>query len=339
MVPREGLPTDPSATLDRLLELVTRCAGASDPDQVLAAALPALATISGADETTVVPPSDDPSDDLPACWADAGVEHVEQHALPGHTGVLLLGWRVAPSLPDEVLAAALAVVDAALAHRLVEAEHADLRARVDNAQHLANMGDYDWHIASDTNRWSDQLYRIYGHEPQSFNASYDRFLEMVHPDDRDLVTAVHREAYATGEPYQMVERIVRPDGEVRHLASNGQVLRDAHGTPLRFRGTCIDITDRVVAEQDAEEIASRMAEDRLRQRQALELNDSVVQGLVAASYALQLDDLTQASVHVDRTLAAARGMLDDLLQPRDGSAPAPGDLVRSAPATPAGGAP
>ena len=45
------------------------------------------------------------------------------------------------------------------------------------------MGDYDWHIASDTNTWSDQLYRIYGYEPQSFNASYERFLANIHPDD------------------------------------------------------------------------------------------------------------------------------------------------------------
>jgi hypothetical protein len=48
-----------------------------------------------------------------------------------------------------------------------EAQLNDLRLRVDNAQQLANMGDYDWHIPTDTNRWSDQLYRIYGYEPQS----------------------------------------------------------------------------------------------------------------------------------------------------------------------------
>ena len=45
------------------------------------------------------------------------------------------------------------------------AELADLRSRVDNAQMLANMGDYDWHIETDTNTWSDQLFRIYGYEP------------------------------------------------------------------------------------------------------------------------------------------------------------------------------
>ena len=70
----------------------------------------------------------------------------------------------------------------------------DLSQRVDNAQQLANMGDYDWHIVPDTNRWSDQLYRIYGYEPQSFNASYDVFLKHIHPDDREMVTGVHQRA-------------------------------------------------------------------------------------------------------------------------------------------------
>lgn len=327
-------PASP-ATPHRLLGLVAQCARASDPDQVVQGALHALSDVCGADEVVVV----SSQDELPDRWADAGIDHVARHELPGRAGVLLLGWRVEPAVPDPALDVALAVVDALLARRQVEAEYADLGARVDNAQQLANMGDYDWHIASDTNRWSDQLFRIYGYAPQAFNATYERFLEMVHPDDRDRIAAVHQQAYATGEAYQMIERIVRPDGEVRHLASNGQVLMDAVGTPARFRGTCIDITDLVLAEQEAEEIAARLAEDRLRQRQALELNDSVVQGLVAASYALQLDDLEQASAHVAATLSAARGMMDDLLQPRDDSGPAPGDLVRSSPATLTGEAP
>ncbi len=51
---------------------------------------------------------------------------------------------------------------AAQGRREAEDALADLQARVDNAQQLANMGEYDWHIAADTNRWSDQLYRIFG---------------------------------------------------------------------------------------------------------------------------------------------------------------------------------
>ena len=193
------------------------------------------------------------------------------------------------------------------------AELADLRARVDNAQMLANMGDYDWHIETDTNTWSDQLFRIYGYEPGQIMASYDVFMQHIHPDDREKIRSVHQHAYATGEPYQMVERILRPDGELRYLASNGQVVTDANGTPLRMRGTCIDITDRVRAEQAQEETAVRLSQELQARRQAAELNDNVVQGLTAASYAAELGDLERTKAYVAETLAKASKMLDDLM--------------------------
>ena len=192
-------------------------------------------------------------------------------------------------------------------------ELADLRSRVDNAQILADMGDYDWHIESDTNTWSDQLFRIYGYQPQAIEPSYEVFMQHVHPEDREKVRAVHQHAYATGEPYEMVERIVRPDGELRYLASNGQVVTDEHGTPIRFRGTCIDITARVRAEQRHEEVAVRLAEAEQARRQAGELNDNVVQGLTAAMYAAELGDLERTRAYVTETLASASRMLDDLV--------------------------
>jgi PAS domain S-box-containing protein len=192
-------------------------------------------------------------------------------------------------------------------------ELADLRSRVDNAQRLADMGDYDWHIESDTNTWSDQLFRIYGYEPGAIQASYDVFLQHIHPDDRDMVRGVHQHAYATGEPYEMVERIVRPDGEVRYLASNGQVVTDDNGTPVRMRGTCIDITARVLAERAQEETAVHLAEAVQARRQAGELNDNVVQGLTAALYAAELGDLERTRAYVAETLARVSRMLDDLV--------------------------
>lgn len=209
-----------------------------------------------------------------------------------------------------------------------EAQLNDLRLRVDNAQQLANMGDYDWHMPTDTNRWSDQLYRIYGYEPQSFNASYERFLSFLHPDDRENVQAIHQHALATGEPYEMTERIVRPDGELRYLSTNGQVLFGEDGAPVRMRGTCIDITERVHAEREREEHAARAQAERMRRRAAFEINDNVVQGLTAALYALEVDDEDSARGYVLRTLDAARKVITDLGSPLDGNDFEPGDLVR-----------
>jgi PAS domain S-box-containing protein len=206
----------------------------------------------------------------------------------------------------------------------------DLQARVDNAQQLANMGDYDWEIASDSNRWSDQLFRIYGHEPQSFSPNYERFLSMIHPEDQERIKALHQQAYATGEAYEMMERIVRPDGEVRYLSSNGQVVTDDNGSPIRMRGTCIDVTDRVQADEERERHAARVHEEQTRRQAALEINDSVVQGLTAALYALELEDTDAVRDYVRRTLDSARAIITNLVGPIEGPV-APGDLIRSSP--------
>ena len=210
---------------------------------------------------------------------------------------------------------------------------ADLRARVDNAQHLAAMGDYDWHITNDTNSWSDELYRIYGYEPQSFNASYERFLSMIHPDDRDRIQEIHQRAYQTGSGYQMIERIVRPDGEVRYLSSNGEVITDESGTPVRMRGTCLDITERVLAEREREELAANLREAQVRRRQSLEINDNLVQGLTAAVLCMESGDRAGATAHLKMVLAAARTMMNNLLINPDGTPLVPGDLTRSVPAS------
>ncbi|HVL89980.1 MAG TPA: PAS domain S-box protein [Actinomycetota bacterium] len=125
------------------------------------------------------------------------------------------------------------------------------------AQHIAHIGSYDWDIATDTNAWSDELYRIYGTEPQSFNASYEKFLSFIHPDDRERIVALHKRAYETGESYQMEERIIRPDGEVRVLSSNGKVIRDASGIPVRMVGVCMDVTEQRLAEETSKRESER----------------------------------------------------------------------------------
>ncbi len=109
------------------------------------------------------------------------------------------------------------------------------------------------------------------------------FFDHVHPDDREAVRAAYQALPTTPDgPTRRIERIVRPDGELRYLWTNGEVIRDEQGVPVRMRGTSIDITDQVLAEQAREEAAIRLGDARLRRRQASEINDNVVQGLAAA---------------------------------------------------------
>ncbi len=260
-------PQDATTLLPRALPLVLEVTGAvsahalrRERDDVVVAAQ--AGTTSGADQ--LAPALQEPATTgwreltVPGDGRDSGVRTVLARTLAEQPGPLVLVLGFGGDAPGgDLLDLVGAILETAVRRCLVEADLADLKLRVDNAQQLANMGDYDWHIASDTNRWSDQLYRIYGHEPQSFNASYERFISHIHPEDRERIMAIHQRAYASGEPYQMIERIQRPDGETRYLSSNGQVIMDATGTPVRMRGTCIDITDLVLAEQQVERVSAR----------------------------------------------------------------------------------
>jgi len=137
--------------------------------------------------------------------------------------------------------------------RAAREEIVELRRRESSfkeAQRLSGVGSYEFDITTNTNRWSDQLYRVYGREPQSFEASYEVFLSMIHPDDREHVIATHEHSMATLEPFQMEERIVWPDGSVRTLASWGEVVADEEGRPVKFRGICWDVTERYELQQE-----------------------------------------------------------------------------------------
>ena len=131
-------------------------------------------------------------------------------------------------------------------------EQAELREseeRLITAQRVARLGFWDWNIVTNELYWSDEIYRMFGLTPLQFGATYDAFLETVHPDDRLYVqeqvdATVHHNA-----EYSIDHRIVLPGGEVRYVHEQGEVDRDAHGAPIRMVGTVTDITDRARAEQ------------------------------------------------------------------------------------------
>ncbi|CAN5684466.1 hypothetical protein BH23GEM5_BH23GEM5_03390 [soil metagenome] len=128
-----------------------------------------------------------------------------------------------------------------------------------NTQQLAKLGSWDWDIPGNSITWSEELYRIYGLEPEEFVPTYDGYLQRVHPNDRERVRAELGKAYRTGLPFNFEERILRPDGAVRVLRSFGTVSTNAAGKPVRLVGACQDVTDRKEAEETL-----RSAEKRAR---------------------------------------------------------------------------
>lgn len=139
--------------------------------------------------------------------------------------------------------------------RRVEDDLRVSRRRLLEAEQLARVGSWEWDIPNDVVVWSDQLYRIYGLQPQSLEPSYERFLEYVHPEDRDSVNARNQKAFGDHQPFEDVKRVVRADGVEILMRTQGDVVCDDQGAPIRMIGVCEDVT----AERRAQETRAVLA--------------------------------------------------------------------------------
>ena len=126
------------------------------------------------------------------------------------------------------------------AQRQVAAAHASLA----EAQEVAHIGSWEWDIGSDRVAWSDELYRLWGLEPQSVGMTYERYLDSVHPADREQIRIIVERAVESRAPFDYEHRVVRPDDSVRWIHASGRVVVDGGGTPARMVGVAQDITER-----------------------------------------------------------------------------------------------
>lgn len=124
------------------------------------------------------------------------------------------------------------------------------------AQRIAHLASFEWEIDHNRVRWSDELYRIYGVKPREFAATYEAFLGRLHPDDREHVNRTILNTVHSGSSFEMEERIIRPDGEIRVLRTQGQVVGSLE-TGRRLIGVCHDVTDIRAAERERSMLQQR----------------------------------------------------------------------------------
>ena len=117
------------------------------------------------------------------------------------------------------------------------------------AQSLASLGNWSADLASGELVWSDEIYRIFGYEPGSISPSINAFHAAVHPEDLERVNQSERQAEETGH-YDVVHRIVRPDGSIRYVHELAQMRFDELGKAQHLIGTAQDVTELKQAEQD-----------------------------------------------------------------------------------------
>lgn len=130
------------------------------------------------------------------------------------------------------------------------------------AQEIAHLGSWSLNLETNCLTWSDEIYRIFGIDLKESSATYENFLDSVHPDDREAVHSTYSNSIKEGKNNYMIEhRIVRMhSGEVRYVFEKCEHIRDASGKIVRSVGMVHDITEQKQAEEKLRENEQKLTE-------------------------------------------------------------------------------
>jgi PAS domain S-box-containing protein len=123
------------------------------------------------------------------------------------------------------------------------------------AQRAASIGSWDWNVQTGALHWSDEIEPMFGFGRGEFGATYEAFLERVHPEDRKFVIDSVDACIKEEKDYAIEHRIVWLDGTVRWVSEIGDFIRDEEGQVIRMLGVVQDITERKRAEEKISELA------------------------------------------------------------------------------------
>jgi PAS domain S-box-containing protein len=161
----------------------------------------------------------------------------------------------------ERLIAELRNSEATLEQRIAERTEALAKTarRLSDAQRMARLGSWEFDLATQAVTWSSEMFRLFGYEPGEVAPTYERYLGLLHPEDRARSQAAVARALETGEPLDHDERVIRADGVERIFHEIGEVIRNAAGRPIRIAGSAQDVTDTRAAQS-----ALRRSEERFQ---------------------------------------------------------------------------
>jgi PAS domain S-box-containing protein len=131
---------------------------------------------------------------------------------------------------------------------------------LNEAQRISHVGNWELDLASGALVWSDEIYRIFEIDQTQFGASYEAFIDAIHPDDREAVNCAYSESLASCEPYEVEHRLLFADGRIKYVHERCETRYDDDGKPLRSLGTVQDITARKQAEESLRESYDKISE-------------------------------------------------------------------------------
>ncbi len=148
------------------------------------------------------------------------------------------------------------------------------------AQHMAHIGNWERNIVTNEMRWSKEVDRIFGLNPQQSDPSFAVFLNAVHPDDRQNVIDTVNKAISEKQPYRNDFRVVQPDGTERITHSEAEITFDNNGRAVYLFGTIQDVTEHRQVQERLRYLAYYDSLTGLPNRQ--QVNDSLYRAMLEA---------------------------------------------------------
>ena len=183
---------------------------------------------------------------LKACWSLPIIN--AQGAVIAVLGIYYKQPKI--PLPEEILITDRmgALLNIIIEHRQNADKVREAAATMTQAQELARFGNWQHDVRTQQHTWSPALCDIYGINPNKYAPSYEHAMAVVHPDDRERVDGCIQRVIEAGGDAVFEKRIVRPNGETRHLRSWIRLIASDDGKPLKVIGACLDITEAKQAE-------------------------------------------------------------------------------------------
>ena len=120
-------------------------------------------------------------------------------------------------------------------------------SRLKEAQRIAKIGSWELDLLTNKLHWSDEVFRIFEVDPARFGATYEAFLNAIHPEDRAAVNQAYTQSLTTRQAYDIDHRLQMADGRIKFVHEQCETLFNEDGKPLRSWGTVQDVSQRRMA--------------------------------------------------------------------------------------------
>ena len=130
--------------------------------------------------------------------------------------------------------------------------------RLNEAQNIAQIGNWELDLKNKILYWSDEIFRIFEIDSSKYTPSYNSFRNLIHPEDREIVDKAINDSQQLHQSYNLVHRLLMPDGRIKHVRERGETEFDEDGKPSRLLGTIQDITYLHQIEKDLKSSDERM---------------------------------------------------------------------------------